>query len=306
MLPIECLAAFLRRCATPPPAFPVCVAFGAAHRCGCAAAHLRLQPTGRFLLFQRHDNVHQVPVTLLIITAVSPIPVLSPGVSLRDRTTLPSPLRGLGPSGGYPSRLRPLRGLRAPLARRLAPLTAACLDATAVRCFRSAVGPPSPPARAGAARRARRRLRLACPCRLRRPRPAPRLGAAPPAGCDLARQLYSPAFAFANTLSRAAAPRPARSRAAAAALRFRFRNRSPRRSVPWVGSSLRPSAARLSHPTQQAAGPSPTPCQYARATVRYPLADKNRQVPTGACWVECVLIVIAPILLKNLNFARHQ
>ena len=42
------------------------------------------------------------------------------GASLRDRATLPSPLRGLGPSGGYPSRLRSLRSLRAPLARRLA------------------------------------------------------------------------------------------------------------------------------------------------------------------------------------------
>ena len=37
------------------------------------------------------------------------------GASLRDRATLPSPLRGLGPSGGYPSRLRSLRSLRAPL-----------------------------------------------------------------------------------------------------------------------------------------------------------------------------------------------
>ena len=30
------------------------------------------------------------------------------GASLRDRATLPSPLRGLDPSGGYPSRLRSL------------------------------------------------------------------------------------------------------------------------------------------------------------------------------------------------------
>ena len=30
---------------------------------------------------------------------------VSLGASLRDRATLPSPLRGLGPSGGYPSRL---------------------------------------------------------------------------------------------------------------------------------------------------------------------------------------------------------
>ena len=76
-----------------------------------------------------------------------------------------------------------------------------------------------------------------------------RLGAVLPGGCVPARQLDSPAFAFANAVLRAVAPRPARSRATAAVLRFRFRNRSPRRSVPWVGSSLRPPAARLSHPT---------------------------------------------------------
>ena len=39
------------------------------------------------------------------------------GASLRDRATLSSPLRGLAPSGGYPSRLRSLRSLRAPLAK---------------------------------------------------------------------------------------------------------------------------------------------------------------------------------------------
>jgi len=36
----------------------------------------------------------------------SPMHTMSLGASLRDRATLPSPLRGLGPSGGYPSRLR--------------------------------------------------------------------------------------------------------------------------------------------------------------------------------------------------------
>ena len=58
------------------------------------------------------------------------------GASLRDRATLPSPLRGLDPSGGYPSRLRSLRSLRTPFARRLATLPAAagttrsCLGST--------------------------------------------------------------------------------------------------------------------------------------------------------------------------------
>ena len=48
------------------------------------------------------------------------------GASLRDRATLPSPLRGLVPSGGYPSRLHSLRSFRAALGRRLAALAAAC------------------------------------------------------------------------------------------------------------------------------------------------------------------------------------
>ena len=68
-----------------------------------------------------------MPIPMLIaalpmIDSLSPLHSLNPGASLRDRATLPSPLRGLGPSGGYPSRLRSLRSLRAPLARRLATL----------------------------------------------------------------------------------------------------------------------------------------------------------------------------------------
>ena len=39
------------------------------------------------------------------------------GASLRDQATLPSPLRGLVPSGGYPSRLRSLRSLRTSFAK---------------------------------------------------------------------------------------------------------------------------------------------------------------------------------------------
>ena len=60
---------------------------------------------------------------------------MSLGASLRDRATLSSPLRGLAPSGGYPSRLRSLRSLRAPLARRLASLTAACRTDAAGAAF---------------------------------------------------------------------------------------------------------------------------------------------------------------------------
>ena len=62
------------------------------------------------------------------------------GASLRDRATLPSPLRGLDPSGGYPSRLRSLRSLRAPLARRLADAHRRCRSDTVGAAFDTIVG----------------------------------------------------------------------------------------------------------------------------------------------------------------------
>ena len=104
---MTCLTPLLLHCATPPLAFP--------KRVACAASRLHVQPTVLFPLFRHDDNIHRVPVTLLTITKVSPMHVLIPGASLRDRAALPSPLRGLGPSGGHPSPLRSLRSLRAPL-----------------------------------------------------------------------------------------------------------------------------------------------------------------------------------------------
>ncbi len=62
------------------------------------------------------------------------------GASLRDRATLSSPLRGLDPSGGYPSRLRSLRSLRAPLARRLADALRRVLDRRRRAAFDYLVG----------------------------------------------------------------------------------------------------------------------------------------------------------------------
>ena len=118
--------------------------------------------------------VMQIPMVPMMETG-SPMQTMKLGASLRDRATLPSPLRGLGPSGGYPSRLRSLRSLRAPLARRLAALTAVAGPAPWRHgSTASPAGPPQSP-RAGAARRARRGLRLARPRRLRRPRGSPRL-----------------------------------------------------------------------------------------------------------------------------------
>ena len=100
------------------------------------------------------------------------------GASLRDRATLPSPLRGLGPSGGYPSRLRSLRSLRAPLARRLAALPAVAGPTRSALRSTESSGQPSGPPRDGAARHARRGARLARPGRLGRQRASPRLVAA--------------------------------------------------------------------------------------------------------------------------------
>ena len=140
------------------PAFASRVACGAALRGGPAAlpphvpAHLPLHQHQRERiprLATLDDNVPRAPLTLpiplaIMVTlpiAVTPmqttmqtvmlmaVPMMDTesgihtmrlGASLRDRATLPSPLRGLGPSGGYPSRLRSLRSLRAPLAWRLA------------------------------------------------------------------------------------------------------------------------------------------------------------------------------------------
>ena len=49
-----------------------------------------------------------MPVTVQKLVTDVPNGPMSPGASLRDRATLSSPLRGLAPSGGYPSRLRSL------------------------------------------------------------------------------------------------------------------------------------------------------------------------------------------------------
>ena len=83
-----------------------------------------------------------MPSVPMMLVGVPDGPV-SLGASLRDRATLPSPLRGLGPSGGYPSRLRSLRSLRAPLARRLAALAAVAGPAPSRQgSTTSSAGPP--------------------------------------------------------------------------------------------------------------------------------------------------------------------
>ena len=94
----------------------------------------------------------QVP----IMDTESGIHTMRLGASLRDRATLPSPLRGLGPSGGYPSRLRSLRSLRAPLARRFAALTAVAGPTRPVLHSTAPCAAPTCPPRPLALRRLRR------------------------------------------------------------------------------------------------------------------------------------------------------
>ena len=85
------MAASLRDCATPSTAFLERVAFGAALRGGCAAHHLPLHLSFRFLQFPSNENLQQVPLMLPTLSSLSPIPIWSMGASLRDRATLPSP-----------------------------------------------------------------------------------------------------------------------------------------------------------------------------------------------------------------------
>ncbi len=111
-----------------------------------------------------------IPLAPKMLTGV-PDGKVNLGASLRDRATLPSPLRSLGPSGGYPSRLRSLRSLRAPLARRLAALPAVAGPPPSSSSSTASVARPPYAPRVGVARRAR----LARPGRLRQLRAAPRL-----------------------------------------------------------------------------------------------------------------------------------
>ena len=91
------------------------VAFGAALRGGSAAT-----PSLTLLSALMLTPIPMLKTAVPMIDFDSPPHSVYPGASLRDRATLPSPLRGLDPAGGYPSRLRSLRG---PLARRFDSLT---------------------------------------------------------------------------------------------------------------------------------------------------------------------------------------
>ena len=160
-------------------------------------------------------------------------------VASRPGYPLKSPVAG-APSDNrsYPSRLRSLRSLRAPLARRFAALPAAGRTRSRQGSTASSDGSPRSP-RADAPRHARRRPRLARPGRLRRPRASPGLGPVRPAlrrsrrtarSASAGRTVGAPAAPFGTVLRTRASARAGqavRSIAAAAPLRRALRRRFP-------------------------------------------------------------------------------
>ena len=238
---------------------------------------------------------------LLPVLVIPPVPKMLTGVpdgkvnlgaSLRDRATLPSPLRSLGPAGGYPSRLHSLRSLRAPLARRLAALPAVAGPPPSSSSSTASVARPPYAPRDGVARRARRRARLARPGRLRAsPRTvAAALRASPvPASprtahrttpCSRVRTSVDTSARASGSVLRTTAcgssRTAARSRAAAAPLR-----RVPRRRFP------KHQCCRFGRPDRRGGlGSHTTRTQGAlnikRAPVIYPLRVQRHEA-TGAC-----------------------
>ncbi len=86
-------------------------ACGAVLRGGCAALppqRIRYPPTLAVLASLPVLTVTPLPTTVPNVDAPACVHRMLLGASLRDRATLSSPLRGLAPSGGYPSRLRSL------------------------------------------------------------------------------------------------------------------------------------------------------------------------------------------------------
>ena len=155
-------------------------------------------------------------------------PVTRLGASLRDRATLPSPLRGLGPSGGYPSRLRSLRSLRAPLAAAARCAHRRCRDDTLGARFDRIV-----PRTAGSSSR-RRCAPRSSRCSPRSPWPAAPLRAAP--RLDAAALRASPVPASPSTGSRTARCTTRRSRVSARARAPAERSRTSLRTATGTGA----------------------------------------------------------------------
>ena len=168
------------------------------------------------------------------------------GASLRDRATLPSPLRGLVPPGGYPSRLHSLRSFSAdawPAPRRARRRVPGPHDMRTIRA------PCSASAASSSRRRCAPRSSSASP---RSPRPAapafaPRDALAPAPVQTLVRALPPvPRSPRRARPSRFVSPHPAAQSAAAAPPCRVLRRRFPCR-FSFGFSPLTPRRARLRH-----------------------------------------------------------
>ena len=203
--------------------------------------------------------VVQIPMMPMMVNGV-PDGSVSLGASLRDRATLPSPLRGLGPSGGYPSRLRSLA-----LAARSACPAARCGDrrgllATALRATLVAVLASLALAGcAGCGHRLGSSRRHFVPrrCRLRRPPARAPPGASP---APLVRALLRSERAPCSASRRAVVPRTTpcsnrctsrRSIAAAAPMNRRRRRRFPELRCCRLAVPDRPGRPWFSHLTHR-------------------------------------------------------
>ena len=249
-----------------------------AHLAVRRARHIQLHRVARFgndvRLVSALPTMVLPPVVLVLMLVKSMVQSMVPmldaggflrpmrlGASLRDRATLPSPLRGLDPSGGYPSRLRSLTltaRYACPAARcahrRCRAGTVVARFDTIVRTTRRVILAPALRAalvrvlaslalagcagygqRLGSWRQHSVRRR----CRLRRA-PVPALVRAPPP---------PPSAACCARLPAAPTAPPPASSAAAAPLRRLRRRRFPHRSDRTSCRSRRPGAAICSHPT---------------------------------------------------------
>ena len=210
-----------------------------------------------------------------------------------------SPLRGLDPSGGYPSS-PPFASLtpRSAWPGGSLTLSAACWTAAAAQRSTTSLGLPPRPPRAGASRRARRSPRLARPGRLRRLRASPR-----------ARRRGTPCVAGAGFAAHRARALPAAVLAAlvrallrsATALRFAPRRapvpapvRTPPPSPSAACCARLPAVVRAHRPPLNRRGGSPPPASPAsipRTSMPSGLAVPDR--PSAAFWSHTRRIVDA-------------
>ena len=215
----------------------------------------------------RGKTRQELDVTAMVVTAMVTVvrmmvqrivrgdgfTIESLGASLRDQATLPSPLRGLVPSGGYPSRLRSLRSLRTSFAKDRH--RRAALPNTVPGFGRSGLAPALRAAlaasRSASASGADARL-VARPAAPVRASPVTGLHTAPRTCVRSCTGATADASGSVLRTTAAGAVRSARhSIAVTAPIRRLHRRRFPHRSSSNFRLSLRPAAVGFSHPTHR-------------------------------------------------------